>query len=119
MTFTGQGCCRLRSHLFHAKVVRTLADQYLSKMAERLDPRQADLALNVPALTQEHELIRGMRDYVELFTRASGQTTASVQSPPAAGRQAGGETLPRPQASPSVADAPPRQGCAAPGCACP
>ena len=115
-----QACARVATQALPSyKVVRTLADQYLSKMAERLDPRQADLALNVPALTQEHELIRGMRDYVELFTRASGQTTASVQSPPAAGRQAGGETLPRPQASPSVADAPPRQGCAAPGCACP
>lgn len=102
------------------KVIRALADQFLAKMAERLDPRQADLALEVPTLTQTHELIRDVAEYGAFFQRASGQTdAAAVDSTLPAGRQAGGEILPRPQASLSVADSPRRQGCAAPGFARP
>ncbi|MDP3032657.1 MAG: IS21 family transposase [Rhodocyclaceae bacterium] len=100
------------------KVIRTLADQCLAKLAERLDPRQADLALEAPALTQTHELIRDVAEYGAFFQRASGQA-AAADSTPLAGRQAGGEMLPRPQASLSVPDSPRRQGCAAPGCARP
>jgi len=98
------------------KVIRALADQYLAQMAERLDPRQADLALEVPVLTQTHELIRDVAEYGAFFQRASDQADATVaDSTPPAGRQAGGEMLPRPQASLSVPDSPRRQGCAAPG----
>ncbi len=99
------------------KVIRTLADQFLAKMAERLDPRQADLALEVPALTQAHELIRDVSEYGAFFTRATDPTGALAgEQTPAAGRQAGGEMMPRPQASLSVPDSPRRQGFAAPGC---
>jgi len=102
------------------KVIRTLADQGLAKLAERLDPRQADLALEVPALTQTHELIRNVAEYGAFFQHASDQANAAAaDSTPPACRQAGGEMLPRPQASLSVADAAQRQGCAAPGAARP
>jgi len=98
------------------KVIRTLADQYLAKMAERLDPRQTDLALDVPVLTQEHDLIRDVGEYAAFFTHASGQTDVTVRDQLlTACRQAGGEMLPHPQASLSVPDSPRRQGCAAPG----
>lgn len=112
-----QACAQVATQALPSyKVIRTLADQYLAKMAERLDPRQADLALEVPVLTQEHELIRDVAEYGAFFTHASGQADAIVRDPPsAAGRQAGGEMLPRPQASLSVADSPRRQGSAAPG----
>lgn len=86
------------------------------RVAERLDPRQADLALEVPALTQTHELIRDVAEYGAFFQRASDQAAATAaDSTPPACRQAGGEMLPRPQASLSVPDSPRRQGCAAPG----
>jgi transposase len=99
------------------KVIRALADQLLAKMADRLDPRQADLALEVPALTQTHELIRDVAEYGAFFQRASDQADAAdADSTPLACRQAGGEMLPRPQASLSVPDSPRRQGCATPGC---
>jgi transposase len=112
-----QACAQVaRQALPSYKVIRTLADQYLAKMAERLDPRQADLALDVPALTQTHELIRDVAEYGAFFQRASSQINAAVHDQPsAAGRQTGGEMLPRPQASLSVTDSPRRQGSAAPG----
>ena len=112
-----QACAQVASQALPSyKVIRTLADQSLAKLAERLDPRQADLALDVPALTQTHELIRDVAEYGAFFQRASSQINAAVQDQPsAAGRQAGGEMLPRPQASLSVTDSPRRQGSAAPG----
>ncbi|MDQ5903380.1 MAG: hypothetical protein QG672_970 [Pseudomonadota bacterium] len=112
-----QACAQVASQALPSyKVIRTLADQSLAKLAERLDPRQADLALDVPALTQTHELIRDVAEYGAFFQRASSQINAAVQDQPsAAGRQAGGEMLPRPQTSLSVADSPRRQGSAAPG----
>lgn len=113
-----QACAQVaRQTLPSYQVIRTLADQYLAKMAERLDPRQADLALDVPALTQTHELIRDVAEYGAFFQRASGQSDANAAgSTTPAGRQAGGEMLPRPQASLSVPDSPRRQEYAAPGC---
>jgi transposase len=114
-----QACAQVQNQALPSyKVIRTLADQCLAKLAERLDPRQADLALEAPALTQTHELIRDVAEYGAFFQRASGQAAAADSTPPA-GRQAGGEMLPRPQASLSVPDSPRRQGCAAPGCARP
>ena len=116
-----QACAQVQTQALPSyKVIRTIADQFLAKMAERLDPRQADLALEVPTLTQTHELIRDVAEYGAFFQRASGQTdAAAVDSTLPAGRQAGGEMLPRPQASLSVPDSPRRQGCAAPGVARP
>lgn len=114
-----QACAQVQNQALPSyKVIRTLADQCLAKLAERLDPRQADLALEVPALTQTHELIRDVAEYGAFFERASGQATTPDSTPPA-GRQAGGEMLPRPQARLSVPDSPRRQECAAPGCARP
>lgn len=111
-----QACAQVATQALPSyKVIRTLADQYLAKMAERLDPRQADLALDVPVLTQEHELIRDVSEYGAFFAHASGQGDQA----PLACRQAGGERLPRPQASLSVPDSPRRQGAATPGCARP
>ena len=110
-------CAQVQNQVLPSyKVIRTLADQYLAKMAERLDPRQADLALDVPVLTQEHDLIRDVSEYAAFFTHASGQADVTVRDQPlTACRQAGGEMLPRPQASLSVPNSPRRQGCAAPG----
>ena len=51
-----QACAQVATQALPSyKVIRTLADQCLTKMAERLDPRQADLALDVPTLTQEQD----------------------------------------------------------------
>lgn len=116
-----QACAQVASQAVPSyKAIRTLADQFLARMAERLDSRQADLALDVPPLTQQHDLIRDVAEYGAFFRQASGQAdTAAHEPPPSAGRQAGGEMLPRPQASLSVLDPPRRQGCASPGCARP
>jgi transposase len=116
-----QACAQVASQALPSyKVIRALADQFLAKMAERLDPRQADLALDVPVLTQEHELIRDVGEYSALFARANGQADVIVrEQAPAACRQAGGEKLPRPQPGLSVPDAPRRQGFAVPGVARP
>ena len=115
-----QACAQVASQAVPSyKVIRTLADQFLAKMAERLDPRQADLALEVP-LTQQHDLIRDVAEYGAFFRQASGQADVAANDPSSsAGRQAGGEMLPRPQASLSVLDPPRRQGSASPGCARP
>lgn len=115
-----QACAQVVSQAVPSyKVIRTLADQFLAKMAERLDPRQADLALEVP-LTQQHDLIRDVAEYGAFFRQASDQADAAANDPPpCAGRQAGGEMLPRPQSSLSVSAPPRRQGCASPGCARP
>ena len=115
-----QACSQVASQAVPSyKVIRTLADQFLAKMAERLDPRQADLALEVP-LTQQHDLIRDVAEYGAFFRQASGQADVAANDPPSsAARQAGGEMLPRPQASLSVLDPPRRQGSASPGCARP
>ena len=115
-----QACAQVASQAVPSyKVIRTLADQFLAKMAERLDPRQADLALEVP-LTQQHDLIRDVAEYGAFFRQASEQADAAANDPPpSAGRQAGGEMLPRPQSSLSVSAPPRRQGCASPGCARP
>jgi transposase len=59
------------------KAIRALADQILSQVAQRLDPRQEDLALEVPTLTQSHELIRDVAEYGAFFQRASGQPDAA------------------------------------------
>jgi len=104
------------------KAVRVLADRHLAQIAARLDPRQGDLPLPVPALTQSHELIRDATEYGEFFQRsaASGAEESPVaEQTPHAGRQAGGDALPRPQPSPSVPAPQRHQGCAAPGCARP
>lgn len=116
-----QACAQVAGQAMPSyKVVRTLADQCLAKMAERLDPRQADLALDVPVLTQQHDLIRDVAEYGAFFQQASGESDVAASDPPSsAGRQAGGERLPRPQASLSVLDPPRRQGSATPGCARP
>lgn len=115
-----QACAQVaRQALPSYKLIRTLADQCLALLAERLDPRQADLALAAPALTQTHELIRDVGEYGDFFRQASAPDPAANAHAPLAGRQAGGEMLPRPQASLSVADSPRRQGCAAPGVARP
>ena len=53
------------------KAIRALADQYLARMAERLDPRQADLALDVPPLTQAHELIRDVSEYGQFVSQGA------------------------------------------------
>ena len=112
-----QACAQVASQALPSyKVIRTLADQYLAKMAERLDPRQADLALEVPVLTQTHELIREVAEYGDFFRQASAPDPVANDNAPLACRQAGGEMLPRPQTSLSVPDSPRRQGCAAPGC---
>ena len=113
-----QACAQVQNQALPSyKVIRALADQFLAQMAERLDPRQADLALEVPTLTQTHELIRDVTEYGAFFQRASGQADATTaDAAPPAGRQAGGEMLPRPQASLSVPGSPRRQGCAAPVC---
>lgn len=114
-----QACAQVASQAMPSyKVIRTLAAQFLAKMAERLDPRQADLALETPPLTQTHELIRDAAEYGAFFRQASDQSAAN-DPPPSAGRQAGGEIPPRPQASLSVLDPPRRQGLATPGCARP
>ncbi len=114
-----QACAQVASQAMPSyKVIRTLADQCLAKMAERLDPRQADLALEVQPLTQQHDLIRDVAEYGAFFRQASDQSAAN-DPPPSAGRQAGGEILPRPQASLSVLDPPRRQESATPGCARP
>lgn len=111
-----QACAQVATQALPSyKVIRTLADQYLAKMAERLDPRQADLALDVPVLTQTHELIRDVGEYGDFFRQASAPDPATNEHAPPACRQAGGEMLPRPQASLSVTDSPRRQGSAAPG----
>jgi len=71
-------------------------------------------------LTQAHELIRDAAEYGAFFRQASGQSDDDANDPPpSAGRQAGGEMLPRPQSSLSVSAPPRRQGCASPGCARP
>ena len=57
-------------------------------MAERLDPRQADLALETQPLTQTHELIRDVAEYGTFFRQASAQTDAANEPPSPAGRQA-------------------------------
>lgn len=114
-----QACAQVASQALPSyRVIRTLADQYLAKLAERLDPRQADLALE-PPLTQEHELIRDVAEYGDFFRQASASDPAANAQAPLACRQAGGEMLPRPQTSLSVVDPPRRQGCASPGCARP
>lgn len=104
------------------KAVRALADRYLAQMAARLDPRQGDLPLAVPALTQSHELIRDLAEYGDFFQRsaATGDEHPPVPGPtPLAGRQAGGDALPRPQPPPSVSASQRPQGSATPGCARP
>lgn len=74
-----QACAQVASQAVPSyKVIRTLADQFLAKMAERLDPRQADLALEVPPLTQEHDLIRDVAEYGAFFRQASGQADAAA-----------------------------------------
>lgn len=91
-----QACAEVASQAVPSyKVIRTLADQFLAKMAERLDPRQADSALEVLALTQTHELIRDVSEYGAFFQRASTQADAAGDLPPLPGHQAQGEMLPR------------------------
>lgn len=67
-----QACAAVREQPSPSyKTIRALADQYLAHMAGRLDPRQADLPLDVPALTQEHELIRDTAEYGQFFRQSS------------------------------------------------
>lgn len=59
------------------KAIRTLAEQQLTQLAQRLDPRQGDLPLDTPQLTQDHELIREVAEYGAFF-RAATQTDAAA-----------------------------------------
>ncbi len=54
------------------KSVRALADQLLAQTAMQLDPLQAELPLDGPALTQTHELIRESGEYAVFFKRCVG-----------------------------------------------
>ena len=54
------------------KRVRALADQLLAQTAMQLDPAQAELPLDSPALTQTHELIRDSGEYATFFQRCVG-----------------------------------------------
>jgi transposase len=96
-----QACAQAASQTVPSyKVVRTLADQFLAKMAERLDPRQVDLALEVP-LTQQHDLIRDVAEYGAFFQQAGGQDDeAAKDPPPSAVRQAGGRDAASPPGQP-------------------
>ena len=60
------------------KRVRTLADQLPAQTAMQLDPAQAELPLDSPALTQTHELIRELEDYAAFFKRCVGTEVATV-----------------------------------------
>ena len=62
-----------------------------------------------------YDTVMQVGEYGDFFRQASAPDPAANEHAPPAGRQAGGEMLPRPQASLSVPDSPRRQGSAAPG----
>jgi hypothetical protein len=60
------------------KAIRILAEQCVTQMAQRLDPRQGNLPLEVPVLTQEHNLIRDVAEYAAFFQLSAADSKTAA-----------------------------------------